>query len=102
MTIACTIDELDDFAARAVPGSKITYFTALNAMNYNGLDRHLKERGSRALDSIVNRIRQLYNAGLVDLVQDRHVAHDETHYQAIWRKYPARITPGGELPLLGA
>lgn len=97
----CSREALEAFIANACVGSQIVYYSANNAMGYQGLDVSLKT-ASRPMIYVVNRVRQLYNAGMIDLVQDRRSHRNKTHYVAIWRERPAHILDGIGLPLIGA
>lgn len=95
----CPKEAIDAFVNNACVGSQIVYYAANNSNGYQGLDVALKQP-MRPLIYVVNRVRQLYNAGLIDLVQDRSERW-KTKYVAIWRQNPALIIDGLGLPLIG-
>lgn len=96
----CSRSDLAAFIAADQPGNRLTYFIAVHDGGYRGLDLTLRWHPTRDLRAVVNRVRSLYNMGLVDLVQDRTVSPDVTHYVAIWRRHQRAVIGPEQLPLV--
>ncbi len=95
----CSREALANFTSKAEPGARLTYFTASNTNGYRGLDWSLRWDETAELIAVTNRVRSLYNAGLVDLVQER-CPRDITRYIVIWREHPVHVGQHALLPMV--
>lgn len=88
----CSSDELTTFESRGAPGDVLVYF---RGWPFPG-DPKIATREERTK---INRIRMLYNAGQVDLVQKRRAPFN-FEYRAIFRDRPAQVKEKLLLPIL--
>lgn len=81
------ITAVAEFEREAQPGRVLIYFTSDRDEQWHGLAGALRHsRSERRLATVVNAVRRMANAGVVDLVQAR--CGDEVEYRAVWRRFP--------------
>ena len=95
----CELAELTAFEHRAIPGEVFAYYKG------GSLGRDIEFNGgtktpTAAMASVVNRIRDLFNLGRIDLTQKRlaHGKDSAFSYQAVFRHTPVKVPNEHKLP----
>jgi len=88
MARSCSVTELESFVRANLPGMSLVYFVADPVTG--SLAARLGQEPGQTLRSVVNRLRQLANKGMIDFVQRRD--GQMLFYMAIWRARPAPLS----------